>query len=101
MSPSRRNHKERRPLPNPKLPPNMAKLLVYGVADENYLAYQLGRIGIYLVKALPIETTEDERLIPKIAIIRYNKNEDVYIFLKTTDIYSFRVFKYASELRFR
>lgn len=96
MTPSKRKHKERRPLPNPKLPGKLGKLLVYGVTDDNYLAFQLGKEGIYLARTTPIVTTDDPRLQPKIAVIRYENHEDVYSFLSKTDILSFRVFKVAT-----
>lgn len=77
------------------MPRKLGKLLVYGVTDDNYLAFQLGKVGIYLARTIPIVTTDNPRLRPKVAIIRYDNHEDVYKFLKSTDIFSFRIFKVA------
>lgn len=81
--------------PNPKLPPNMGKLLVYGALDENYLAYELGKNGIYLDHVDRVETTNDERLIPKIAIVRYPRDLDMDNFITTTTLQVLRIFKHA------
>jgi len=82
-----------RPLPNPRLPKRLAKLLVFSVDDHYELAYELGKHDIALQQYRVIKTNENVHLNPKMAVIRYNKDEDIRAFIEKSGIKAFRIFK--------
>ena len=99
MSKKETKSKRGYPLPNPNLPRNFGKLLVFNVLGDNELAFALGKMGIYLVSTVPIKTmsqkAEGAKAKQMIANIRYDDNSMVEYFMKTSGIQSKRIFKYA------
>lgn len=77
-----------------KLPRNLGKLLVFNLKDRNYLAYKLGQYGIYLERIRNIETVKDS-LCPKLVVVRYSNNSEIYEFIKDSGLQVQRVFKSA------
>ena len=87
------------PLPNPNLPKHFGKLLVFNVLETNELAFELGKLGMYLISTVPIKTMTQKkgyvRARQMIANIRYDDSSTVEQFVKTNRIQSKRIFKYA------
>lgn len=69
--------------------------MISNLADEQYLAYQLGKQDIYLERIKSIKTSKDRKLTPRIAVIRYHRDSDITSFIKLSGIQALRIFKTA------
>jgi len=72
----------------------IAKLLVF-CTDDKRILYELSKSGLFVEKIIPIITHKDKKLIPKMVVIKYEKNSHVSEFLRNSSFKSYRIFKSA------
>jgi len=78
-----------------RIPKTVNKLLVF-CSNPKFLAWQLGKYGIYLDKFRLIKTSDHlQPLQPGIAEVKSENDEEVINFIQNAPIKAFRIFKTA------
>jgi hypothetical protein len=80
---------------NMKKPKKVTKLLLFGIADKNYLLYLLGKHNIYVEAIREINVDKERLNNPFITKIFFEKESDITKFFEKEGINGYRIFKSA------